>query len=96
MGHPHPCQFGNVDCVEGHICAQCAANQRLQVKQMKELIYGKPAPKWPPEHVTMVSDVDRILDAFAQRLERQRATGDIKGAAATQSAIALINSAVRT
>lgn len=41
------------------------------------------------------TDVDRIRDAFAQRLERQRATGDIKGAAATKSAINLINDIVR-
>jgi len=48
-----------------------------------------------PLPVQMASDVDRIRDAFTQRLERQRATGDVKGAEATRSAIRLIDDVVR-
>lgn len=39
--------------------------------------------------------VDLIRDAFAQRLARQKAQGDVKGAAATKSAIQLIDDVTR-
>lgn len=45
-----------------------------------------------PLRYVIAARVDRIQDAFTQRLERQRRTGDVKGATATQSAIDLIRS----
>ena len=41
------------------------------------------------------SGLDRVHDAFAQRLARQKAQGDVKGATATQSAMRLIDDATR-
>lgn len=41
------------------------------------------------------TDLDRINDAFTQRLARQKAQGDVKGYTATQSAMRLIDDATR-
>lgn len=37
------------------------------------------------------TDLDRVRDAFEQRLNRQKTQGDVKGAAATRSAMRLID-----
>lgn len=48
------------------------------------------------DSLRLPSGLDRVRDAFAQRLARQKTGGDIKGAAATESAVRLIDDVTRT